>query len=158
MSSPNSKLASSQAENVVPRIVSLSSPSSKVASSAVDLSAATPPRVTMLKPAPNLANRHWCHFPPSQFLNSKENQVTAEDFSSTIAGLTLWNWLVPPSSYRLMSPDWHIIHGEVLFERHMWEGKSSGTRWMSTGKVKAGLALLMADGRYSNDVVIIPPS
>ena len=100
LSSPNSKVASFQAENVVPRIVSLSSPSIGVASAvdlrvapAVDLSVATPPPAT-LKTAPNLANRHWCHFPPSQFLN-KANQITAEDFSSTIAGLTLCNWLVP---------------------------------------------------------------
>ena len=58
-----------------------------------------------------------------------------------------------------MPPDRHTtIHGEVLFGRRMWEGKSSGTKWMSTGKVEAGLALLMADGRYSTDVVIIPPS
>ena len=89
---------------------------------------------------------------------NKENQITAEDLFSTITGLTLWNWLVPPSSYPLMPPDWHTIHGEVLFGRRMWEGKSSVTRWMSTGKVEAGLALLMADGRYSDDVVIIPPS
>ena len=40
----------------------------------------------------------------------------------------------------------------------MLEGKSVGTRWMSTGEVSAGLALLMADGRYSKDVVVIPPS
>ena len=146
---------SSRTENDIPRIVTLFSPSSEVAS-AVDLSVATPPAVP-LKKAPNLASRHWCHFPSSQFAD-KKNQVTEEDFSSTIAGLTLWNWLVPPSSYRLMPPERHTIHGEVLFGRRMWESKSSGTKWMSTGEIEAGLALLMADGRYSDDVVIIPPS
>ena len=83
---------SSRTENDIPRIVTLFSPSSEVAS-AVDLSVATPPAVP-LKKAPNLASRHWCHFPSSQFAD-KKNQVTEEDFSSTIAGLTLWNWLVP---------------------------------------------------------------
>ena len=146
-----------------PCIVTSFSPSSGVASavdlrvaSAVDLSVATPPAAT-LKKAPNLGLRHWCSFPPSQFL-AKKHRITADDFSSTIAGLTLWNWLVPPSSCRLMSPDKHTIHGEVLFGRRMLEGKSFGTRWMSTGEVSAGLALLMADGRYSKDVVVIPPS
>ena len=111
-----------------PCIVTSFSPSSGVASavdlrvaSAVDLSVATPPAAT-LKKAPNPGVRHWCRLPHSQFLD-KKRQITAEDFSSTIAGLTLWNWLVPPSSDRLMSPDKHTIHGEVLFGRCMWEGK-----------------------------------
>jgi len=141
--------------------VSASSPESETASVAIDLSGITSSSAFAgkgIKAPPNPNNRPWCRFPPSQFLEDID-RITADDFRQATDGLKLLEWLLPPSSeHHLLSTDKHTIHGEVMFERRILEGKSNGKEWMSTGKIEAGLALLMADGRYSKDVAIIAPS
>jgi hypothetical protein len=50
------------------------------------------------------------------------------------------------------------LKGDVTVERRWKASQYRGKHWLNTGEIAAGLAMLMADKLYSEDVGIIPPT
>jgi hypothetical protein len=101
----------------------------------------------------------WCSFPPSavvphhQFINTVDLREAFDNLDLLQSLLPLRN----EESPAVPIPE-QILKGEVTVERRWRASHYRGKHWLNTGEIAAGLAMLMADKRYSEDVGIIPPT
>ena len=103
----------------------------------------------------------WCSFPPS----ANMPLMSARDLFILLKDLPLLGNLLPHQGEAefIEKRDYfpyngrHSLTGEVKMLDRLKEDEEKGKKWMLTGHICAGLALMMSDERYNEHALIINP-
>ena len=96
----------------------------------------------------------WCWFPPSsRTQHTQSARVTENDFASALSGLPLIERILSKPYGNLLDPKSLRTSGEMSSLRRIAHTEST---YMSTGEMGMMLSILMADGRYDDEVSIVP--
>ncbi len=100
----------------------------------------------------------WCRYPPTEIQQRDETTMLMDnDVVCATSGLIHIRALLPPPLQEpLRTPEAFCVGGKMLCTRRVEHSEKSETAYLNLGEIDMMLAVIMADGRYTDDVTIIP--
>ena len=100
----------------------------------------------------------WCRYPPTEIQQRDEmTKLMDNNFVRATSGLSHIRALLPlPLQEPLCTPETFCVGGEIRATRRVQHSEKSGTAYLSLGEIDMMLAVIMADGQYTDEVTIIP--
>lgn len=103
-------------------------------------------------PEPNIFT--YCRYPPSRITqNTKSARLTDADLESVFEKTIFVKGLLPFPLMKMLPPLSLCLRGEMTSVRRV---EHSAVSFMSTGEMEMMLALLLSDGRYDDEVSVVP--